>query len=503
MTKVNPNNNPIDLTEIARQTMIEEGFKPDIPDAVQNEVRRLVAQKSLPKSSTRDLRSLLWSSIDNQTSRDLDQVEFVQRLDDDRIDVLIGVADVDAFASKGTATDYHASENTTSVYTGVKTFPMLPEELSTDVTSLVAGEDRLAVIIDFVVAKDSSTTTPEVYPAIVHNYAKLSYELVGDWLEHDSPTPTEIANVPQLEQQIRLQFEVARSLRELRRKQGALELATIQAVPVTDDKGRVVDFAVAEPNAARDIIENFMVAANVAMAQFLEQNSVMSLRRVVRTPENWPRIVDLARELGETLPQQPDAGALEDFLEVRKRADPSHFPDLSLAIIKLLGPGEYAVQVPGQESEGHFGLAVHNYTHSTAPNRRYADLITQRLLKACIAKNSPPYAREQLNEIATHCTERENAARKVERKMRKVAAAVLLADRIGEEFEAIVTGITPKGTFARVLKPPVEGLIVKGKEGLQVGQQVRVRLLATEPAKGFIDFAVLTRPTRRPNRKPH
>jgi exoribonuclease R len=291
--------------------------------------------------------------------------------------------------------------------------------------------------------------------------------------------------------QIRLQLEASKRLNEVRRQNGTLRLETNQASPVLDEQERIIDLAIDERNSARDIIESFMVTANSAMAEFLERKGVTGLRRVVRTPDNWPRIVEIARELNEALPTEPDPRALSDFLERQRKVDPDHFPDLSLAVVKLLGPGDYVVHVPGQHGEGHFGLAVHRYTHSTAPNRRYVDLITQRLLKACIAQRASGYSVEELGSIAEHCNERESAARKVERKMRKVAAALFMGDRVGEKFEAIVTGVTAKGTFARIVKPPADGKVVKGDEGLKVGQKVRVKLLSTDPENGFIDFAAL------------
>jgi len=481
------NNHTIDLKSVAKQTMIDEGFEPDLPPDAQRELHHLPT----PTSPSQDLRKLLWSSIDNLESRDLDQLEFAERLPDNSIRVLVGIADVDSLVTKDSAIDAHAAANTTSVYTGVTTFPMLPEELSTDKTSLLEGTDHSAIVIDFVVAVDGSTQTKDIYPALLHNYAKLSYEVVGKWLDEDGPTPPEITRVPQLVQQIQLQLEAANRLRELRKENGAIELETIQANPVTDEHGTVVDLTTTERNSARNIIENFMIAANVTMAQFLEKHEMPSIRRVVRTPKDWPRIVELAQEHNEQLPQEPDSRALADFLERQRRADPIHFPDLSLATVKLLGPGEYVAQSPGGADTGHFGLAVQSYTHSTAPNRRYADLTTQRLLKGASTKAGSPYSSDELQRIAAHCTERENAARKVERKMRKVAAAVFLRNRIGEEFRAIVTGVTPKGTFARAIKPPVDGLVVKGEHGLKVGQQVRVKLLATDPAQGYIDFGVV------------
>lgn len=482
----------LDLAAIAHQTMLDAGFMPDTPPAVLAELGSL---KSPPEtvvagSSTRDLRSLLWSSIDDRKSRDLDQVEYAERLPNGDIRVLVGIADVDVLVQRDSAIDAHAARNATSVYTGVRTFPMLPEQLSTDMTSLKDGADRASIVTEMIVASDGAVKSSEVYSASLHNYAKLSYEAVGAWLDNTGPIPPEVALVPKMDAQIRLQFEAAQNLRELRREHGALELETIQASPVINNEGQVTELSVVERNSARDLIENFMIAANVAMAQFLTAQGAVSLRRVVRTPEHWPRIVEIAHELGEQLPEQPDSRALADFLARRKTADPQHFPDLSLSIVKLLGPGEYTVQKPGASAEQsiHFGLAVHDYTHSTAPNRRYADLVSQRLVKAVLREGAAPYTEAELTAIAAHCTEREDAARKVERKMRKVAAAVLMQKRIGEVFDAIVTGVTPKGIFARIIKPPVDGRVMRGEQGLRVGEKVRVKLVSTDPPRGFIDF---------------
>jgi ribonuclease R len=465
---------------------------PDTPPSVLAELRSLESQPktAVADSSTRDLRSLLWSSIDDRKSRDLDQVEYAERLPNGDICVRVGIANVDALVQKGSAIDAHAAANGTSVYTGVRTFPMLPEQLSTDMTSLVGGADRSSIVTEMIVASDGTVKSSDVYSALLHNYAKLSYEAVGAWLDDKGPIPPEVAGVPKMDTQIRLQFEAAQNLRQLRREHGALELETIQASPVMNNNGQVTELSVVEQNSARDLIENFMIAANVAMAQFLTAKGALSLRRVVRTPEHWPRIVEIARELGEQLPAQPDSRALADFLAQRRTADPEHFPDLSLSIIKLLGPGEYTVQTPGTSGEQsiHFGLAVHDYTHSTAPNRRYADLVSQRLVKAVLGKGAGPYTEAELTAIAAHCTEREDAARKVERKMRKVGAAVLMQKRIGEVFDAIVTGATPKGIFARIIKPPVDGRIMRGEQGLRVGEKISVKLLDTNPQRGFIDF---------------
>lgn len=472
--------------------MIDAGFVPDLPRPVLDELQSLESKPppAVADSGARDLRSLLWSSIDDRKSRDLDQVEYAERHADGNICVRVGIADVDGLVQKSSAIDLHAAENCTSVYTGIRTFPMLPEQLSTDRTSLTGGADRSSIVTEVVVDPDGAVTSTDVYPALVHNYAKLSYESVGAWLDNQGEIPPEIAAVPKMEDQIRLQFEAAQHLRALRKEHGALELETIQASPAINNVGQVTELTIVERNSARDIIENFMIAANVAMAQFLTAQGALSLRRVVRTPEHWDRIVEIAQELGAQLPAQPDSRALADFLAQRKTADPQHFPDLSLSIIKLLGPGEYIVQTAGTSSEQsiHFGLAVHDYTHSTAPNRRYADLVGQRLVKAVLGKRTAPYSEAELTVIAAHCTEREDAARKVERKMRKVAAAVLMQERIGEVFDAIVTGVSPKGTFARLLKPPVDGRVMRGEHGLRVGDKIRVKLLDTNPPRGFIDF---------------
>jgi VacB/RNase II family 3'-5' exoribonuclease len=480
----------VDLREMARQAMIDEGFEPDFPPNVEREVRALneAAILSGVEGEARDLRGLLWSSIDNEESRDLDQVEFLERLPDGGVRLFIGIADVDEFVPQGSAIDARAGHNTTSVYTGVETFPMLPERLSTDLTSLLEGVDRLALIIELIVDEEGQVRATDVYRALVHNHAKLVYETVGAWLESEDPAPPFISRVPGLEEQLRLQYEVTEKLRALRKQNGALNLETIEAKPVTVD-GKVVDLSTTEHNRARDIIEGFMVAANGAMASFLESKHVPAIRRVVRTPLRWSRIVELAQTLDDELPQEPDSRSLADFLARRKTADPVHFPDLSLAVVKLLGPGEYVVQHPGASAEGHFGLAVHDYTHSTAPNRRYPDLITQRLLKAVIAGGPTPYTESELAAIAEHCNERESAARKVERLMRKTAAAVFLSHRIGEVFDAIVTGVSEKGTFVRLIRPPAEGRVMRGERGLDVGDRVRVRLTDTNPERGFIDFA--------------
>jgi exoribonuclease-2 len=489
MTKQSAHSKSVDLSAIAEQSMADAGFVPQINSAINAELQTIASITPSTNGDVRDLRSLLWSSIDDSRSRDLDQVEYAESLSGGDTKLLVGIADVDAYVQKGSAIDQRAETNGTSVYAGVKTFPMLPEQLSTDLTSLNPDEDRLAVVTEMVLASDGVVKSVNIYRALLKSRAKLSYGAIGDWLDRNAAVPEAVAAAPGLEAQLRLQAESSKDLGELRKEHGALELGTIQASPVVDAQGRVTELAVVEQNSARDLIANFMIAANVAMAQFLESKGGPTLQRVVRKPKYWDRIVEIAADHDVKLPPQPDSPALADFLVKQKSSDPLHFPDLSLAIVKSLGPGEYAVQLPGEEGEGHFGLAVQDYTHSTAPNRRFADLVTQRLVKAALAGKPAPYSIDELKQIAEHCTERDAAARKVERKMRKVAAAVLLKDKIGEEFSAIVTGVTEKGTFARILKPPVDGRIMRGERGLRVGEKVRVRLTKTDPERGFIDFA--------------
>jgi exoribonuclease R len=475
-----------DLRATARRAMAENGFLPDFPAEVRSEVEAL--QETVP-TGVRDLRSLLWSSIDNRESRDLDQIEVAERLPYDHIRISVAIADVDELVDKGSATDGNAGHSTTSVYAGPFVFPMLPERLSTDLTSLNPHEDRGAVVVEMDVGPAGAVVRHDVYRAMVRSQAKLSYDAVGAWLEGGLGMPPEVAAVPGLEEQVRLQDEVAQRLRALRRRHGLLDLETIEARPVVSG-GKVIDLEVPAHDRARDIIENLMIAANVSMAKFLKSRRVSSIRRVVRVPRRWDRIVALAAELDETLPAEPDPRALALFLARRKAADPEHHPDLSLSIVKLLGPGEYVLErrLNRSSAVGHFGLAVAEYAHSTAPNRRYADLITQRLVKATLGGQETAYTDETLMAIAARCTEREDAARKVERTVRKSVAAALVHDRIGDRFTAIVTGASDKGTYVRVLRPPLEGRVVRGLQGLDVGDTVRVKLIGADPEKGFIDF---------------
>ncbi len=477
-----------DLNARAHQAMLEAGFQPDFPAEVAREVQLLAqAPPKIAAPAARDLRSLLWSSIDNDSSRDLDQVEFVDKLPDGTVRLLVGIADVDASVPKGSATDQHAALESTSVYTGVATFPMLPSELSTDRTSLLDAQDRLSLIIELHILDSGDVQARGVYPAWLHNRAKLAYSSTGAWLEGRGPIPPEMAAVPGMEAQLRLQQETSEKLRGIRKLHGALTFESVETTPVMQN-GEIKDLTPSRRTAADDIIESFMVAANVAMARYLKAKGCLSIRRVVRVPKRWDRIQAIASQFGVKLPASPDPRALSAFLDQRKAADPVHFQDLSLSVVKLLGPGEYMVEPPGVEHEGHFGLAENDYTHSTAPNRRYADLVTQRLLKATTAGVPGPYPESELTAIAAHCTEREDAARKVERLMRKVAAACLLDRRIGEVFDGIITGASPKGTYVRLLKFPAEGMVVRGAHGIDVGDPVRVRLTSVNVAKGFIDF---------------
>lgn len=475
-----------DLATFARQALIDEKFEPDLDSAATQQLASIQAAP-LP-SGLRDLRNLLWSSIDNAESRDLDQIEFAEELPDGGIRLLVGIADVDTEVANGTPLDQHANANATTVYTGVTVFPMLPEKLSTGLTSLNQDEDRVIVAIEVVINGDGTPRSHDVFRALARNRAKLAYDITGAWLEGRGAPPPIVAQTAGLEEQLWLQDRMASLLKTQRENAGALELETIEATPVTKN-GTVEGLAVTRKNRARDLIEDFMIAANVAIAQILTERNRSAIRRVVHTPKRWSRIVEVAASYHVSLPAEPDPKALASFLAARRAADPLRFADLSLTIVKLLGPGEYVVDKPGTaDDEGHFGLAAHDYTHATAPNRRYADLVSQRLIKATLDGASVPYSDDELATIAAHCTERENAANRVERRTRKSAAALLLAPRVGSVFDAIVTGVNASGTFVRLLSPPAEGRVVRGQAGMDVGERVRVKLLATDPARGYVDF---------------
>ncbi len=475
------------LQRIAHRVMLERGLLPDFAPEAVAQLAAITGPAPVGGPATRDLRELQWCSIDNDDSMDLDQLTVARELPDGAVQILVAIADVDALVGKGSAVDDHARTNTTSVYTAGEIFPMLPERLSTDLTSLADGQDRAAVVVEITVGADGSIAGSDVYRAAVTNHAKLAYDALAAWLEGHGPMPSVLAAVPGLDANLRLQDKVAQKLREVRHEHGALELQTIESRPVFD-ADEIRDLKPEERNRAKDLIEDVMVAANGVTARFLAGKGLPSLRRVVRTPKRWDRIVEVAAHLGVTLPGQPDPKALAVFLAKRRAADPMRFPDLSLTVIKLLGAGEYVVERPGQDAPGHFGLAVKDYTHATAPNRRFPDLITQRLLKAALAGSPPPYADRELAELATHCTQQEDAANKVERQVGKSAAAMLLAGKLGQEFDGIVTGASEKGTWVRVFHPPVEGRLMRGTEGADVGHPLRVRLVHTDVERGFIDF---------------
>ncbi|HWA96300.1 MAG TPA: RNB domain-containing ribonuclease [Terracidiphilus sp.] len=477
------------LIAAARSSMIEHGFQPDFPEDTESEIRQIALQPPVNTSNgILDLRNLLWSSIDNDTSKDLDQIEWAERLADGRIRILVGVADVDARVAQGTGIDGHARSETTSVYTGVKVFPMLPTELSEGITSLNENEDRAALVIEFTINPAGCVADGKAYRAIVRNQAQLAYDSIGAWLEGSGPAPEKVAANADLAAQLRLQDEAARHMVGCRFQHGALDLETVETRPVmlADE---AIDIKRQQKNRATSLIEEFMVSANGIIARTFEQAGVASIRRVVRTPKRWDRIVQVADGLGTHLPQEPDSKALNDFLLAQRAKDPDHFPDLSLTVVKLMGPGEYVLVKPNEASPGHFGLAVQDYTHSTAPNRRFPDMVTQRLLKALFENRPQPYSQADLDAIAQRCTLMEDAARKVEREMQKRIAAVVLHPRIGQSFRGIVTGVNQYGTFVRTLDPHAEGMVVSGAKGLDVGDKITVKLVSTNPERGFIDFA--------------
>jgi exoribonuclease-2 len=475
------------LDELAHQAMIDRGLEPDFPEAALKQAAAIPKAAAETDAGIRDMRDLLWCSIDNDDSRDLDQLTVAEDLGNGTVRALVAVADVDALVKKGTPIDLHARQNTTSVYTAARIFPMLPERLSTNLSSLNENEEREAVVIDMVISKDGEVQSGDVYRARVLNKAQLAYNAVGMWLEGKGDPPPKIPPVRGLAENLKLQDKIADAMRELRHQHGALDLETIEPRAVMKN-GQVVDLQAEARNNAKNLIEDFMIAANGVTARFLASHKLPSLRRIVRSPERWDRIEKIAEEHGDRLPPEPDAKALEDFLVRQHKADPIRFPDLSLAIVKAMGAGEYVVESPGETPIGHFGLAVKDYTHSTAPNRRYPDLITHRMVKSVLAKTQAPYSRDELAQLAQHCTEQEDAANKVERQVRKSAAACLLADKIGTRYDAIVTGAGPKGTWVRVFHPPVEGKLVHGAEGADIGHRVKVKLIGVDVERGFIDF---------------
>jgi exoribonuclease-2 len=482
------------LQSIAERAMLERGLLPDFSPEALAELGKIQAPAAMNGEPVRDLRGLVWASIDNDDSRDLDQLTVAEVMPGDKVKILVAIADVDSIVKNGSAIDDHARHNTTSVYTAAMIFPMLPEKLSTDLTSLNPNEDRLSIVVEMVISVDGSLQDSDIYRARVRNHAQLAYNSVAAWLDGGS-MPEAITTVNGLAENLRLQDKAAQSMRNFRHVHGALSLETIEAKPIFDGD-QIRDLEVENKNRATDIIEDCMIAANGVTARYLTSRKFPSIRRVVRTPKRWDRIVELVGEHKFELPAEPDSKALDEFLIKEKAADPLRFPDLSLAVIKLLGAGEYMAELPGDTAPGHFGLAVKDYAHSTAPNRRYPDLITQRLLKAAIAGSSWPYSKDELDALAKHCTEEEDAANKVERQVGKSAAALLLESRIGEQFDAIITGASDKGTWARLLNLPVEGKLVDGFEGIDVGDRLRVQLTSVNVERGFIDFKKVG-PSRR------
>src|ERR1700688_3839318 len=476
------------LKHSARRAMLQRGLLPDFSAEVVAETGSITKPASASDSSVKDLRRLLWASIDNDDSLDLDQLSVAEQLPDGAVRILVAIADVDAIVRKDSAIDGHAQTNTTSVYTAAEIFPMLPEKLSTDLTSLADGKERLAIVIEMEVGADGAVGKSDLYRAVVVNRAKLAYNGVAAWLDGTAPAPAPISAVPGLAQNLRLQDRVAQAMKTRRHQHGALTLETIEPRPVFDGDS-LSDLQADRKNRATELIEDFMIGANGVTARYLEQKGFPALRRVLRSPERWERIVELAKDLGERLPPSPNCQALQEVLEKRRQADLASFPELSLSVVKLLGRGEYVLELPGQPIAGHFGLAVKDYTHSTAPNRRFPDLISQRLLKAALSGTPTPYRDDELGELALHCTEQEDNATKVERQVRKSAAALLLESRVGERFDGIVTGASAKGTWVRIAHPTAEGKVVRGYKGLDVGDHVAVELVSTDVERGFVDFA--------------
>ncbi|MDD2229253.1 MAG: RNB domain-containing ribonuclease [Candidatus Cloacimonetes bacterium] len=475
------------LREIAHRVMKERGLLPDFNAEDLRELAAIQGSAVMPNKTVRDMRRQIWCSIDNDNSRDLDQLTYAEEKPNGSVRIYVALADVDALVKPNTALDKHAHHNTCTVYTAAEVFPMLPEKLSTNLTSLGLGAERLALVVEMQVNKNGAITGFNIYRAWVRNYAKLSYRNLAEWLDGKAVMPHAVGLIKGLDKNLRLQDTVAQKMKNLRHKRGALEFETIHASPVFE--GEVLTNLVQDrSNRAKDIVSDFMIATNGVVARYLNSQNYPSLRRVVRTPQRWDRIVELALELGTKLPQEPDAIALNVFLTAEKAADSLRFPDLSLSVIKLLGGGEYTVEQPGGNEEGHFGLAVKDYTHSTAPNRRYPDLITHRLVKAALTGVPVPYTTDELTGLAKHCTQTEDIVKKVERQVNKSAAALLLHSRIGEEFDAIVTGASPKGTWVRLLHLPVEGRLISGSEGLDIGHKVQVQLVSTDVEKGFIDL---------------
>jgi exoribonuclease R len=500
-----------DLAQAALDEMHEAGFLPEFGAGVAEQMAAIEAKYAdlKPTAGVEDLRALGWSSIDNDTSKDLDQIEVAERVAGG-IMMRVAIGDVSAAVDKGSPIDKHAQAQTQTIYTAVKNFPMLPLELSTGLTSLNENADRLAVMMTYTVGPDGALSDEKVSLALVRNRAQLAYSRVGPWLdntagghvdndvmslrsdsarEHDEKA-LDSGTLPEnwLVEQLKMQDEATQALHAARVKNGALEFHKAEADPVVVD-GRVIDIGEATQNRAMNLIEDVMVAANGVMARALRKGGRSGLQRVVVVPKRWDRIVSLAKEHGYDLPAVPDSEALNGVLTQVRAKDPDHYPDVAVAVIKLMGPGEYMLMRPDDDPTGHFGLAARDYTHSTAPNRRFPDLVTQRILHAMMTNSEAPYSDTELSAIAMHCNEADKSLRKIERDMQKRVAAVAMSSHVGETFPGVVTGATDKGVYVRVLRPPFEGRVIQNEEGLDVGDKVTVKLIHTDPARAFIDFA--------------
>ena len=478
-----------ELADLAVAAMRERGLEPEFPKPAIEQLKTIDGPSAEDGAGIVDMTGLLWCSIDNDDSRDLDQLTASEVLPDGSVRILVAIADVDTLVEKETPIDRHAQINTTSVYTSARIFPMLPEKLSTDFTSLNPHEERVATVTEMVFAPDGEMLRSHITRARVHNKAKLAYDAVAAWIDGNGPLPEAADRVPGMDEQIRTQDSVAQQLRARRREHGALEFETFQ--PRAEFQGdQVVAIKQQVQNRARQLIEEFMVATNGVTARFLAGKRRAAIRRVVRSPERWARIAQVAAERGWELPIDPDSKALEQFLAAERKRDPLRFPDLSLVIVKLMGRGEYVVERPGGPNIGHFGLAVRDYSHSTAPNRRYPDLIASRLIKAALAEVKSPYSDMELEFLANRCTQQEDAANKVERQLRKSEAAMLLEDHIGETFDGVVTGESKGNTWVRIFEPPAEGKLLPSRD-VQVGDKVRAKLISTNVERGFIDFEMI------------
>ena len=463
--------------------MIERGFIPDFSKDILVELASITAPAE-PRigSSFRDMRGFLWVSIDNDDSRDLDQLTYAE---DNRI--FVAVADVDAIVKKGLPIDVRAAHNTTSVYTPTLIFPMLPLKLSNDLTSLNENSDRCAIVVEMEVSEEGRFELIGIHPALVRNRAKLTYHNVAGCLEKGICLGHLIPSLPGLRKQLALQNKIAERIQDFRNAQGALEFGISEVEPIVVD-GIPVGLQERVQNKAHKLIENYMIAANVCVTEFLHKQNLPTLRRVVRTPKRWDRIVSLAKLLGVTLPPKPDPKALRAFLLRQKEKEPLSFPELSLAIIKLIGRGEYVLSSSRGKDLGHFNLAELEYAHTTAPNRRFPDVIMQRLLKSYLFGEPIPYTKKELAAIAENCTRKEADAEKVERRLVKCAAAMVLVKEIGRQFKAMVTGMTDRGTWVRLMEYPVEGKLVLGAQKLDVGDYLQVKLVHVDVMKGHIDF---------------